>query len=106
MYFYISSCIFLSEKNSIQEFNSLNRNNKSSCVAFCPGAFVPLTTEGNILVDDVLASCYASFHHDLAHIAMTPIQWFPEIIQWIFGDEVGPSAFVKTTKYIGSLILP
>ena len=79
---------------------------KSSCITFYSGAFVPLTTEGNIIVDGVLASCYASFHYDLAHIVMTPIQWFPEIIHWIFGDEVGHSAFIKTTKYTGSLILP
>ena len=36
------------------------------------------------MVDGILASCYASFDHDLAHIAMTPIQWFPEIIEGIF----------------------
>ena len=33
---------------------------------------MPLTEEGNIVVDGVLASCYASFDHDLAHIAMVP----------------------------------
>ena len=38
---------------------------------------MPLTMEGNIIVDGVLASCYASFDHDLAHIAMAPMQWIP-----------------------------
>ena len=37
------------------------------------GAFVPLTMKGNIVVDGVLASCYASFDHDLAHFVMTPM---------------------------------
>ena len=40
------------------------------------GTYVPLTEEGNIVVDGVLASCYASFDHDLAHITMAPIQLF------------------------------
>ena len=33
-----------------------------------PGAFTPVTMEGNIIVDGVLTSCYASASHDLAHI--------------------------------------
>ena len=33
--------------------------------------------EGNIIVDGVLASCYASSDHDLVHIIMVPIQRFP-----------------------------
>ena len=37
--------------------------------------------EGNIIVDDVLASCYASVDHDIAHITMAPIRWFPEFIE-------------------------
>ena len=43
--------------------------------------------EGSIVVDSVLASCYPSAHHDLAHIALTPIRWFPKIFEWIFGDD-------------------
>ena len=46
---------------------------------FWAGAFVPLTKNGNIMVDGVLASCYASFDHDLAHFGMRPLQWFSEI---------------------------
>ena len=44
---------------------------------------MPLTTKGNIMVDGVLASCYASVNHDLGHIVMTPIRWFPEMVQWV-----------------------
>ena len=41
--------------------------------------------EGNIIVDGILASCYASSYHDLVHIVTAPVQWFPEAIEWIFG---------------------
>ena len=50
------------------------------------------------MVNGVLASCYASVDHELAHIGMMPIQWFPEIVQWAFGVDDGYSAFVKITK--------
>ena len=45
------------------------------------GAFVPLTAEGTIVVDGVLASCYASFDHDWAHLLTTPIRWFPGLFE-------------------------
>ena len=38
------------------------------------GVYVPLTMEGTILVDGILASCYSSVRHDLAHIGMTPYE--------------------------------
>ena len=50
------------------------------------------------MVDDVLSSCYPSVHHDLAHIGMTPIRWFPEILEWIFGDENGILSWVKMAE--------
>ena len=65
------------------------------------GAYVPLTKEGNIIFDEILASCYISIDHDLAHIGMMPIEWFPEIVQWIFGEDDGFSTFAKTTKKLG-----
>ena len=52
-----------------------------------PGAYIPLTMEGNIIVDGILASCYASYYHDLVHIVTAPVQWFPGAIQWIIGDD-------------------
>ena len=70
------------------------------------GAYVPLTKEGNIMVDDVLASCYAAVDHKLAHIGMMPIQWFPEILQWVFGEDDGSSTFAKTTKELCESVLP
>ena len=72
-----------------------------STLYFSPGAYVPLTGEGNIVVDGVLASCYPSIDHDLAHIGMAPMRWFPEIIQLIFGDDNGFSSFVRSADVLG-----
>ena len=70
------------------------------------GAYVPLTMEGNILVDGVLASCYASYHHDLAHILMTPMQRFPGFMEWIFGEDYGHRVYVHLGQEIGDWLLP
>ena len=42
---------------------------------------MPLTAEGTIVVDGVLASCYASFDHDWAHALTAPIRWFPALFE-------------------------
>ena len=70
------------------------------------GAYVPLTEKGNIVVDGVLASCYASFDHDLAQITMTPIQLFSEISKYIFGKEKASLTYVNITKELGRWLLP
>ena len=70
------------------------------------GAYVPLTKEGNIMVDNILASCYASVDHEWAHISMMPTRWFPEIVQWIFGGDEGFVTFAKTTKELSKSGLP
>ena len=70
------------------------------------GAYVPLTEEGNIMVNGVLASCYASFDHNLAHVVMAPLQWFPEMMQLIFGEQNGSPVFVDIVKYLGKLAVP
>ena len=54
-----------------------------------------MTIEGNIVIDNVLASCYASCDHDLAHIGMTQMRRFPGIVQWIFGNDHGKSTYVS-----------
>ena len=69
------------------------------------GAYVPLTADGNIVVEGVLASCYASCHHDLAHFAMTPMQWYPEIISWIFGVNKGYPGYVSIAEEVGRWVL-
>ena len=62
--------------------------------------------EGRILVDDILASCYASVHHDFAHIGMTPIWWFPDVIEWIVGEINGSVPYIKINEELGRWVLP
>ena len=38
---------------------------------------------------------------------MTPIQWFPEIMSWVFGDDDDePNAYIDIIKMFGGWILP
>ena len=69
------------------------------------GAYVPLTKEGKIIVDGVLASCYAGFDHDLDHFTMLPMQYFSEILEWIFGNDSGYPVYVSTAGVLGRFIL-
>ena len=62
--------------------------------------------DGNIVVDGVLASCYAFPDHDLAHFGMTPFQLFPQLIKWLFGDNNGSPVFVEIVKHMGEFMLP
>ena len=63
-------------------FINFKFNSRSKCLfIYFPGAYVPLTFEGIIMVDGVLASCYPSVNHDLSQIGMTPMQWFPEVVE-------------------------
>ena len=66
-----------------------------------PGAFTPVTVEGNVIVDGVLASCYASVDHDSAHIAMAPLRWFPEIMDCLFGEDNGIHVFAEVFDNMG-----
>ena len=65
-----------------------------------------MVMEGNIVVDGVLASCYASYDHDLSHFTMTLIGWFPYITELIFGNDNGSSAYVNVIRDMGDLLLP
>ena len=71
-----------------------------------PRPYVPLTSDGNIIVDGIVASCYASLDHDLAHISMKPMQWSSKIIGWIFGEKYGFPTFIRTTEELGKWIMP
>ena len=59
-----------------------------------------------MIVDEVLASCYPSVDHDLAHLTTAPIRWFPDIIQMIFGKEKGISVITSINEELGTWILP
>ena len=75
------------------------RRHKKIVYALFLGAYVPLTTEGNIMVNGVLASCYPAADHDLAYFAMKPIQWFPDTIEWIFGvKKMGSNVMLELLK--------
>merc|ERR1712018_358346 len=41
------------------------------------GYYSPLTTTGDLFVDQLLSSCYSSFPHDLAHAALFPARTWP-----------------------------
>ena len=88
----------------------LNQIQLSTCyitiLIFLSGAFVPLTEDGNIVVGGVLASCYASFNHDLAHFSMISIQWYPDMMGWIFGMNNGSPEYVNIAKEFGRWVLP
>ena len=62
--------------------------------------------EGNIVVDGVLASCYPFVSHDLAHIGMAPIRWFPKIMEWLFGEDNGFQVYVLIAEDLGRWAMP
>ena len=40
------------------------------------GIYTPVTSHGNIIVDDILASCYAELeNHSLLHLMFAPLRW-------------------------------
>ena len=70
------------------------------------GAYTPLTMEGNIIVEEVLASCYAFGNHDFAHVGVTPIRWFKRIMmKLIFGQNNGFSVYAITAEAMAQCML-
>ena len=58
------------------------------------------------MVDEVLASCYASFDHTLAHFATTTLQLFPQMVEWIIGGDNEIQDYVGMAKSVGRYLLP
>ena len=71
-----------------------------------PDVYVPLTMEGNIVIDGVLASCHASVDHDLAQIGTKPIQWYPDVIELVFGYENEVPAYINVAETMGRWLMP
>ena len=70
------------------------------------GVYVPLTVEGNIMIDGILASCYTVVDHDLGQIVMKPVQQYFDIMEFVFGNENGVSAYVSVAQNLGRWVLP
>ena len=73
---------------------------------FFLGSYTPLNMEGSIIVDGVLASCYTFSDQDLAHFSLLPIQSFPQIMVWIFGEDNESPGYVDVLENLGKLMLP
>ena len=85
----------------------LSNKNKTLLTYDCiPGAYVPVTMEGNLIVDGILASCYPSFDHDVLHFGMTPLRWFPGMTEWFFGEDDGVSGYIYTLAHMGLWVFP
>ena len=60
--------------------------------------------EGNILVDGVLASCYASFDHDIQHFVLKPLLWFPSMMDMLLGEEKSFNSYVTILQHVGEMM--
>jgi hypothetical protein len=70
------------------------------------GYWAPLTTEGTLLVDGYLASCYASYPHVASDLALAPVKAHPRLL---LDDEAsqhkdGVRSVVKMLKDLGNHI--
>ena len=69
-----------------------------------PGAFVPLTEHGTLLVDGVLASNYASFPHGLSHALTAPFRLWPALLsEWFIVGE--KNVLVGGLKSLGKMMM-
>ena len=60
--------------------------------------------DGNIVVNGILDSCYASVtSHDLAHLVMKPVQWFPALLERIIGIDYGSPSIVNIFENVGNM---
>ncbi|KAM9332957.1 sonic hedgehog protein [Pholidichthys leucotaenia] len=77
------------------------------------GSFAPVTAQGTLVVDQVLASCYAVVEdHDLAHWALAPVRLAHWLSSWLFSSQHQPSAqkdgvhwYSKVLYHLGTWLL-
>ena len=72
----------------------------------CLGAFTPVTMDGTIVVDGVLASCYAFSDHDMAHLGTILLRWFPSLNEVIFGKDDESPAYVNIATQFARTVMP
>ena len=63
-----------------------------------------MTMEGNILVDGVVASCYATFNHDIQHVVMKPLLWFPSIMDLLLGENKSMHSYVTILEHVAGMM--
>ena len=68
------------------------------------GVYAPLTEQGNIVVDDILCSCYAIVDHDLAHWCFAPVRFvvniFPNFLKWFENGSEGIHWYARFLRQI------
>ena len=70
------------------------------------GAFAPLTRHGTLVVDDVLASCYAAVDQQwLAHWALGPLRALHSLAGSAFGPGTGTHWYARLLHWVGSVLL-
>lgn len=69
------------------------------------GVYVPLTETGTLVVDGILASCYSSIDHYIAHAFVSPIRWFPSMFRFD-GEDYGMPGYVSFLKWLAHKVLP
>ena len=70
------------------------------------GSWAPLTSEGTLLVDGILASCYASFPHTLSDLILSPVKALSTLLLDDDNSQHrdGTRAVVDLVKRAGSMV--
>jgi hypothetical protein len=71
------------------------------------GVYAPLTSAGNLVVDNVVASCYAVVDSQtLAHVAFAPLRWLSSIVWPASSEAVGIHWYANMLYSMGEVMMP